>query len=101
MKFVEGITFEKYLNDIYELKINTFNDFKRTMQLFRIMYLLYCKTYRLNAAGIVHHDLNLGNILITFDDDDYVVDINFIDFGQAMDTNYIFQDIYKIQQNQS
>jgi serine/threonine protein kinase len=102
MDFVGGITLEKFLSDSHDSHGQTFANFKKIMQLFRILYLLNCKVYKLNQAGVIHHDLNFGNILVKLAEDSInVIDVHLIDFGRSVDTNYIFQDIYTLKKSAS
>lgn len=96
MKFLAGRTVFSFLDYISQKVVSI----QLTMQLYRIMFKIFVKAYELNEAGIFHHDLNLGNVLVDIEDDE-VTDVQFIDFGLADTKETIFDKVLSLNQADS
>ncbi len=104
MEKINGITFEQFIDNIYESNIYNRNvevSSKKVSAIIKIFMLkvLNIMNYFYNNFGLVHHGLKANNIMITghYDDillihryDNDIFDIKFIDFGKSIcNFNYI------------
>lgn len=87
MEKIGQINFAQFINDLSKLNQNTKDDFISTLQIIRVVYEILIKVYTLNKAGIFHHDLNLRNIMIKFNDNNLVESAFMIDFGTTVTKN--------------